>query len=86
MLFANITSVINATNANGTYAVGNVIGPIGIYNSCGGWTIVIVYSNASLLPRNLTVFDGSVVMESGDPPVDVRYQRLFNAAGRAGKL
>ena len=71
LCFADITSVINATNANGTYTVGNVIGPIGIVNACGGWTIVIAYSNSSLQPRNLTVFDGSVIVNQGDPAVDV---------------
>jgi len=71
LCFADITSLINSTNANGTYTVGNVVGPIGIGNACGGWTIVIAYSNASLLPRNLTVFDGSVIVNQGDPAVDV---------------
>ncbi|MBK8785818.1 MAG: T9SS type A sorting domain-containing protein [Chitinophagaceae bacterium] len=71
LCFADITSLVNTTNANGTYTVANVVGPIGIGNSCGGWTIVIVYSNASLLPRNLTVFDGSVIINQGDPAVDV---------------
>ena len=71
LCFADITSLINTTNANGTYTVANVEGPIGINNSCGGWTIVIVYSNPTLLPRNLTVFDGSVIINQGDPPVDV---------------
>jgi uncharacterized repeat protein (TIGR01451 family) len=71
LCFADITSLINTTNANGTYTIGNVVGPIGIANSCGGWTIVIAYSNASLLPRNLTVFDGSAIINQGDPPVDV---------------
>ena len=71
LCFADITSFINTTNANGTYTVANVIGPVGIYNSCGGWTIVIVYGNASLQPRNLTVFDGSVIINQGDPAVDI---------------
>lgn len=71
LCFADITSLVNTTNANGTYTVANVVGPVGIANSCGGWTMVIVYSNASLLPRNLTVFDGSVIINMGDPPVDV---------------
>lgn len=71
LCFADITSIINSTNANGTYTVANVVGPVGIGNACGGWTIVIAYSNASLLPRNLTVFDGSVIINQGDAPVDV---------------
>lgn len=71
LCFADITALLNSTNPNGTYAAANVLGPIGIVNGCGGWTIVIAYANASLQPRNLTVFDGSVVINLGDPPVDV---------------
>ncbi len=71
LCFADITSLINASNANGTYFGANVVGPIGILNGCGGWTIVIAYSNPSLQPRNLTVFDGSVIINLGDPAVDV---------------
>jgi len=70
LCFKDITALINTTNANGTYAA-NVIAPVGITNSCGGWTIVIAYANSSLQPRNLTVFDGSVIVNLGDPAVDV---------------
>ncbi len=71
LCFKDITSLINTTNPNGTYSVANVLGPIGINNSCGGWTIVIAYANPSLQQRNLTVFDGSVIINQGDPAVDV---------------
>jgi len=71
LCFRDITSLINVTNANGTYTVADVLGPIGINNACGGWTIVIAYSNPSLQPRNLTIFDGSVIINQGDPAVDV---------------
>ena len=71
LCFKDITSIVNATSPNGTYTVADVIGPIGINNACGGWTIVIAYSNPSLLPRNLTVFDGCTIINQGDPPVDV---------------
>ena len=71
LCFKDITSLINATSPNGTYTAADILGPIGITNSCGGWTIVIAYSNPTLQPRNLTVFDGSVIVNLGDPPVDV---------------
>lgn len=71
LCFKDITSIINTSNANGTYTVADVIGPAGIRNASGGWTIVIAYSNPSLLPRNLTVFDGSVIVNLGDPAVDI---------------
>ena len=71
LCFADVTALLNSTNPNGTYTAANVLGPIGIVNGCGGWTLVVAYSNSSLLPRNLTVFDGSVIINLGDPPVDV---------------
>lgn len=73
LCFADVTSLINTTNANGTYTVANLLGPLNLTNACGGWSLVIAYSNPSLLPRNLTVFDGSVIINSGDPPVDLNF-------------
>ena len=67
--FADITSLINTTNPNGTYAIADVVGPAGIINGCGGWTIVVAYSNPTLPVKNLTVFDGSAIMNGGDPPL-----------------
>lgn len=69
--FRDITSIVNATNPNGTYTVANVVGPAGIENAAGGWTIVIVYADPSTIVRNLTVFDGSAIMNGGDPPLYV---------------
>ncbi|MEO6612544.1 MAG: T9SS type A sorting domain-containing protein [Chitinophagaceae bacterium] len=71
LCFADITALLNATSPNGTYEAANVLGPIGVVNGCGGWTIVVAYSNPSLQPRNLTVFDGAVIINLGDPSVDV---------------
>lgn len=69
--FADITSLINATNPNGVYTVANLAGPAGIVNGAGGWTIVIAYADPATIVRNLTVFDGSVIMNGGDPPLNV---------------
>lgn len=69
--FANITSLINVANANGTYVLANMASPAGIDNACGGWTIVIVYADPATVVRNLTVFDGNVVMNGGDPAVHI---------------
>jgi len=71
LCFADITSLVNLSNPNGAYTIADVIGPIGLTNTCGGWTIVIAYANPSLLPRNLTVFDGSVIINGGDPGVNI---------------
>jgi len=69
--FKDITSLVNATNPNGTYGVANVVCPEGIINGAGGWTIVIAYSDPATIVRNLTIFDGSAIMNGGDPPLDV---------------
>ena len=69
--YTNVTSLLNATSPNGTYWVGDVAGPNGIINGSGGWTLVIAYSNPSEVPRNLTVFDGSAIMNGGDPAMHV---------------
>ncbi|MBL0268842.1 MAG: T9SS type A sorting domain-containing protein [Chitinophagaceae bacterium] len=69
--FVDITSLLNATSPNGTYTIANVCSPAGIVNAAGGWTIVIAYSDPSTITRNLTVFDGSVIMNGGDPALNI---------------
>lgn len=69
--FRDITSLINTTNPNGTYTIANVCSPAGIINTAGGWTIVIAYSDPGTIGRNLTVYDGSVIMNGGDPALHV---------------
>ncbi len=69
--FVDVTSLINATNPNGTYTVANVASPAGIVNGAGGWTIVIAYADPTTIVRNLTVFDGSAIMNGGDPALHV---------------
>ena len=69
--FANITSLINTTNANGTYGIANMAAPEAIVNGAGGWTIVIAYADPATIVRNLTIFDGSAIMNGGDPPLNI---------------
>jgi len=65
--FADVTSLINTFNANGTYTVANVVAPVstGINNQAAGWTLVIAYKNAIEIPRNLVVFDGFSIVGTG---------------------
>lgn len=69
--FIDITSLVNAVSPNGTYTVANVCSPAGIVNAAGGWTIVIAYSDPATIVRNLTVFDGSAIMNGGDPSLNI---------------
>jgi uncharacterized repeat protein (TIGR01451 family) len=69
--FADITSLINAANPNGTYTVADLVAPVG-FNSCGaGWTIAVAYSNPTEIQRNLSIFDGSAVIKIGNPAMFV---------------
>ncbi len=54
--FANVTSQVAAAG-NGVYTVANVFGNSAT-DSWAGWALVVAYSNASLPPRNLSIFDG----------------------------
>jgi uncharacterized repeat protein (TIGR01451 family) len=69
--FRDITSLINTSSPNGTYGVANVVVPENIINGAAGWTIVIAYADPATIVRNLTVFDGSAIMNGGDPPLNV---------------
>jgi uncharacterized repeat protein (TIGR01451 family) len=69
--FIDITSLVNTVSPNGTYTVANVCSPAGIVNAAGGWTIVIAYSDPATIIRNLTVFDGSAIMNGGDPSLNI---------------
>lgn len=54
--FADVTALVTA-GGNGTYTVANVYGNSAT-DSWAGWSLVVAYSNASLPPRNLSIFDG----------------------------
>jgi uncharacterized repeat protein (TIGR01451 family) len=69
--FADITSLINTSNANGTYTVGNITSSAGITDAYGGWTIVIAYTNATAQIRNLSVYDGNAAVKTGSGNADV---------------
>jgi len=54
--FANVTALV-AAGGNGVYTVANVFGN-SASDSWAGWALIVAYSNASLPPRNLSIFDG----------------------------
>ncbi len=69
--FANITSLINTNNPNGTYMVADVVTPIGTDNGYGGWTIVIAYQNPADIIRELNVYDGNAIVGMGSAPINI---------------
>jgi uncharacterized repeat protein (TIGR01451 family) len=62
--YADVTAQVRAA---GTYTVANVQSATGD-DRYGGWALVVAYSAAGEPPRNLTVFDGFVSINSGDAP------------------
>ncbi len=69
--FTDITSLINTASPNGTYTIADMVVPVGINNGYGGWTIVVAYQNPSDIIRELNVYDGNVIIDQGQPAVDI---------------
>ncbi len=57
--FADVTADV-LSGGNGSYTVADVQSTIGSVDRYAGWSLVVVYADASEKPRNLAVFDGLV--------------------------
>jgi hypothetical protein len=63
-----ITNIINTASPQGTYYVGDIISQEGqpVGGSFGGWSIVVVYENASVEAiKNVVVYDGYMGIGAG---------------------
>ena len=67
--FVDVTSIVQAAGA-GTYSVANVQAGTG-GDRYAGWTLVVAYQDPNQPPRNLTVDDGFVTVQSGSPPITI---------------
>jgi uncharacterized repeat protein (TIGR01451 family) len=67
--FADVTALVSAGGA-GTYTTANVQAGRGL-DRYAGWSLVVAYHSPTAPPRNLTVFDGFVTVNSGDPPQQI---------------
>ncbi len=67
--FADVTALVRAAGA-GVYTVADVQAGTG-EDRYGGWTLVVAYRDRLAPARNLTIFDGLVTINSGDPPRQV---------------
>ncbi len=61
--FANVTSIVNAANGNGTYTFGGLTVNTGTPHSgnstcAGGWALIVIYQSATERLRAINVFDG----------------------------
>ncbi|WBW96576.1 hypothetical protein [Oceanirhabdus sp. W0125-5] len=69
---ANVTSLVHAAGA-GAYSVGGIVGTVlNTDNStnAAGWTLAVVYGNASLPTRNMTLFVGAEVISTTTGNID----------------
>jgi uncharacterized repeat protein (TIGR01451 family) len=67
--YADVQGQVQAGGA-GTYTVANVQSGTGD-DRYGGWALVVAYAAPGEAPRNLTVFDGFVSINSGDAPREI---------------
>ncbi|HSS11438.1 MAG TPA: hypothetical protein VLL25_16245, partial [Acidimicrobiales bacterium] len=70
--FTNVTSLVKANpgGVTGQYWGANVAAATGL-DRYAGWSLAIVYSDPAQPLRNLTVYNGFAVVQSGDPPQNV---------------
>ncbi|KFN02976.1 DUF11 domain-containing protein [Bacillus clarus] len=70
---ANVTSLVNG-GGTGTYTTGRVPAARTAANPTisrsVGWTLEVIYQNASLPLRNLSVYAGQEIIDASSPPVD----------------
>ncbi|MFN8244391.1 MAG: T9SS type A sorting domain-containing protein [Ferruginibacter sp.] len=64
--YKDITSLVRQAGP-GTYWVANLVNDINATNLCGGWALVVIYSDPLLPLRNLTVFRGLSSISAGNP-------------------
>jgi large repetitive protein len=67
--FADVTGIVRTAGA-GTYSVANVQAGTG-GDRFAGWTLVVAYRDSTQPPRNLTVDDGFVTIDSSSPPTTI---------------
>ena len=67
--YADVAGRVQA-GGGGDYTVANVQSGTGD-DRYGGWALVVAYAAPGERPRNLTVFDGFVSVNSGDPPREI---------------
>lgn len=68
--FADVTSLINPTNAEGNYTVANVRASLGNNSGCpggnaAGWNLFLVYSDPKLPGKYIATFDGFSGIQNG---------------------
>jgi len=67
---ADVTQYVTSIN-NETFTVADVQAPYGTYSGSGyaaGWTLFIIYEDTTKPARNITLFDGFEVVNTGNSP------------------
>lgn len=63
--FADVTSLLNLTNPNGTYYTANLTTKLGT-NAYGAWALSIIYQDDNDTLKNLTTYDGFQTMANNN--------------------
>ena len=64
--FIDVTALVQLAG-NGVYSVANVQANTGAADKHAGWSLVVVYRDPGSAPRNLTVFDGLLLVNTTAP-------------------
>lgn len=64
--YKDVTNLVRQAGP-GTYWVANIVNDINATNLCGGWSLVVIYSDPLLPLRNLTIFRGLSSISAGNP-------------------
>ncbi len=75
--YANVTSLIDQANTNGTYTVANMNATIGqtsgVSGASGGWVLVVIYEDPLESSKFISTNDGFVQIQNSQPDVDFTY-------------
>ena len=63
--YKDVTALVRAAGT-GAYWVANEVLQTGVGNLCGGWSLIVIYSDPALTLRNLTVFRGLAAVSTGN--------------------
>ncbi len=75
--YADVTSLIDQANTNGTYTLANMNATIGqtsgASGASGGWVLVVIYEDPLESSKFISTNDGFVEIQNSEPDVDFTY-------------
>lgn len=89
--FADVTSIVEA-EGNGTYTFSDMDISATLQDYCptgtnyGGWSIIVIYEDPSLLLNQVVLFDGLEGVSANNPILDITLDNIFAVSDQASKI